>query len=208
MTTMKYFLFTLLSLLVFNSFTTPQSQLTELDRKVKKGLKKRAKQLKKEGYIPVGSASILMYLEKGYKYESETDEDGSPKFLIQNSEVVAGSYIPALNNVKAAVRSEMATNIQTKVFTRIQLLVGNDEISREDAASVNESTSKSIQEASEIVHLQDIYILRKDVGAKNVKILYSGFFSERKLKATIKERLRKKSDDLIDNEDIEFLLDW
>ena len=105
------------------------------DRAIKDA-RKEARKLEKQGYrAPVGKLPIDKQLEKAWQCQYEMDSDGYPFYFIATAKTTGSNY--------SAAQIDLAGQIQTRVSQLIEAKVANDEISSEEAVSLNSFVSAS-----------------------------------------------------------------
>ena len=131
----------------------------------------------------------------------EDDEDGYPLYLVASGNSVAESQSAAKLQSLELAKLELAGIVQTNIVAIIENSVANNQLSREDAASITKTVaaSKNIiaQEIGRVITLFEIY---REVGDKNiessVRIGYNSKMAYQTAKKAIKNQLEEKAEEL------------
>lgn len=119
----------------------------QIKEKAVKDARKEARKLEKQGYkAPVGKLPIEKQLEKAWQCQYEIDSDGYPFYFIATAKTTGSNYSAAQMQAVNLAKMDLAGQIQTRVNQLIEAKVANNEISSEEAASINSfvSASKSV----------------------------------------------------------------
>lgn len=202
------FLFTLFSLIGFSSV----GQIIKPDRarEAQKNIKKRVKALKKEGWgtLPTVVLDMQTQLEKGYNKAMEEDEEGIPKWIVADAIVYGQTYGAAVTDARNLARGFIAGDIQADFTSLIEGKVANQQLSMNEAASLQKtvSASKTLIEQKLTSPLRFTEFIRYDKGKKwksdaiDVSFTY-GYNRELARKMAleiIKNELKKESSELGD----------
>ena len=145
---------------------------TELAAKASKSAKKEAKTLKKAGWkVAPGQLPVEKQLDRSYEMLYEFDEGGLPKYVCGEANAVGAAYdaakMQAVNNAKI----ELAGLLQTEVTALTESTVANDQMSMDDAASINKAVQagKSLiaQKLGRTITVTEFY---KDLPNGNVEV--------------------------------------
>lgn len=183
----------------------------EIGKKAVKEARNEAKRLKKEGFVtPVGKLPLDKQIEKSWQLQYEVDNHGNPYYYIASARAIGGNQSSAFMQANNTAKLDLAGQIQTKVSQLIELKVANDDMGKEDAASLTSvvSASKSIISTTlgRTLPLVEIY---RTLENKNVEVMVTlGYNSEFATQAAVKaireklagesEALAKQLDKLID----------
>jgi len=174
----------------------------EMRRKANKSARKEAKRFRKDGwYIAPGALPMAKQVEKSWKRQYEEDKNGYPLYLVATGNSVAESQSAAKLQAMELAKLELAGVVQTNIIAIIENSVANNQLSREDAASVTKTVaaSKNIiaQEIGRVVTFFEIY---RPVGDANiessVRIGYNTETAYDTAKKAIKEQLEDRTDEL------------
>lgn len=174
----------------------------ELTARVAKEARKAAKTLKKEGWLVApGQLPLEKQLDKAFNMKYEYEENGLPKYIIGEAKAVGGAYdaarMQAVNNAKI----ELAGLISTEVTALTESTVGNNQISSEDATSINEAVqagkSLIVQKLGRTFVVTECY---RQLNKKNVEVSVTIAYNEQMAmdmaKAVIRKNLEEKGKDL------------
>ena len=119
-----------------------------LNRQVKdkaiRSARKEARKLAKQGYkAPVGKLPIDKQLEKAWQCQYEMDSNGYPFYFIATARTTGSNYSAAQMQAVNLAKLDLAGQIQTRVNQLVEAKVANDEISAEEAVSINSFVSAS-----------------------------------------------------------------
>ena len=131
----------------------------------------------------------------------EDDEDGYPLYLVSTGNSVAESQSAAKLQAIELAKLELAGVVQTSIVAIIENSVANNQLSREDAASVTKTVaaSKNIiaQEIGRVITFFEIY---REVGDANIecslRIGYNSEMAYDTAKKAIKEQLEDRTEEL------------
>ena len=106
--------------------------------------RKEARKLEKQGYkAPVGKLPIDKQLEKAWQCQYEMDSNGYPFYFIATARTTGSNYSAAQMQAVNLAKLDLAGQIQTRVNQLVEAKVANDEISAEEAVSINSFVSAS-----------------------------------------------------------------
>ncbi len=174
----------------------------EMKRKAHKTARKEARKYKRSGwYIAPGALPMDKQVEKSWQRQYEQDEDGYPLYLVATGNSVAETQSAAKLQATELAKLELAGLVQTNIVALIENSVANNQLSRDDAASVTKTVaaSKNIiaQEIGRVVTFFEIY---REVGDRNiessVRIGYNSKMAHDVAKKAIKEQLEDKTEEL------------
>lgn len=174
----------------------------ELTARASKDARDQAKALKKEGWIVApGQLPLEKQLDKAFKMEYDFDENGLPKYIIEEGKAVGSVYdaarMQAINNAKIAV----AGSISTEVTALTESTISNNQLSSEDAVSINEAVQagKSLiaQKLGRTFVVTECYrqLSKKNVEV-SVRIAYNEQMAMDMAKSVIRKSLEDKGKDL------------
>jgi hypothetical protein len=179
----------------------------ELSAKVDKQVKKEAKRLKKEGWVPAaGALPVEKQLERSYTYEYEYDEDLFPKYIIGSAQTVGGNFDAAKMQATTLAINDIAGKIQTEVAALIESTVANNQMNAEEAESLSESVmasknliSQSIQRTITVIELyRTLPNKNKEV---MIRLAYNGEMARAAAKKAIRKTMEEKGQKLHDQLD-------
>lgn len=193
-----------LLLIFFVSHVNAQVYNTK-SREYKKAIKQRTKDYKKQGYIPMGSGTLNLYVTRGVNKEFETDEEGQNKFFVITTKDIGPTFESASTASRTSARTAIAANIETRVAELIKRSVVNDELSETSADGINKIIAAGKQLIAERISMEDIYTLYRSVkdtrtSENIVEVLYSACYSNQlamqKAKEYIREELKEEAEEL------------
>ena len=188
-------------------------------KKAKKEIKKRAaKEARKEGrrlkrqgwYVAPGALPLSKQVEDSWKKQYLVDENDYPLYIVATGNSVAESQSAAKLQATELAKLELAGLVQSNIAALIENSVANNQLSREEAASITKTVAASknviAQEIGRVIVLFEIY---REVGDANlessVRVGYNSKLAhEAGIKAIRKnleeetERLHEKLDKLLD----------
>ncbi len=192
-----------LVLLLSIGFTTDcHAQISKkTEKKLRKQAKKEAKDLEKRGYyVPPGSLPLSVKLEQAYMRQTERDDYGVDKYITGEAAAIGGTKIAAKNQAMEAAKLELAGKIESNIAALTEQSIANEQLTQEEAASITETVTaaKNIitQKLGRVIVLFEAY---KDMGRNVealVRIAYNQDMALEMTKETIRDELRKKSEDL------------
>ena len=200
-------IFQLAGLLLF-AFILNEANAQVVDTKkkeYKKAVKQRTKDYEKQGYKPMGSGTIQLYVSRGINKEFETDENGQNKNFVITSKEVGPTFESASTACRASARSAIAANIETRVAELVKRSVANDELSETSADGINKIIAAGKQLIAQRISTEDIYTFYRPVkdtrtGEDIVEVMYSACYSNKlamqKAKEYIREQLKEETEDL------------
>ena len=174
----------------------------EMKRKATKSARKESKRFRRAGwYVAPGALPMDKQVEKSWERQYEEDDNGYPLYLVGTGNSVAESQSAAKLQAMELAKLELAGVVQTNIIAIIENSVANNQLSRDDAASVTKTVaaSKNIiaQEIGRIVTFFEIY---REVGDANieasVRIGYNTEIAYDTAKKTIKEELEDRTEEL------------
>ena len=179
----------------------------EMKRKSFKQARKEAKRYKRRGwYVAPGALPMDKQIEKSWERQYEEDEKGYPLYLVATGNSVAESQSAAKLQAMELAKLELAGVVQTNIIAIIENSVANNQLSRDDAASVTKTVaaSKNIiaQEIGRVITFFEIY---REVGDRNieasVRIGYNSEMAYETAKKAIREQLEDRTEELHDKLD-------
>lgn len=138
----KSILFALIGAFVF----TLSANAEVNEKQVKKQAKQEAKTLKKEGWqVAPGALPLQTQLEDVYRKQLDRDELGQPKFFIGSALPTSEFMDAAKIQAQSLARFDIASQIQGEMKGIIENSVGNKQLSKDEAASVEQMIMKSTE---------------------------------------------------------------
>lgn len=175
----------------------------ELNAKAVKSARKEAKSLQKEGWkVAPGALPIDKQLDKAYKMQYETDDNGYPKYIMGEAMSIGQNYDAAKMQALELAKQNMAGQIQTEVTALIENTVANNQLEADEAVSVTKSVmaSKNLisQSIGRVITVTEVY--RTDKKTKNeevlVRIAYNSDMARKAAINAVKKELEQEGKDL------------
>jgi hypothetical protein len=195
------------SLMPVISQTSAKESEKDLKKKSIKMARKEAKKKSKEGYfVAPGALPMEKQLEKAYIKQNMEDDKGYPKYIVASGNSVAGTQTAAKIQATETAKLTLAGTISTNVAALIENNIANEQLTREEAATVTKTVaaSKNIiaQELGRVIPLIEMY---KNIGADNlqcdVQIAYDSKTAMDMAKKVIRKQLSEEADALQDKLD-------
>ena len=173
-----------------------------MKRKAYKSGRKEARKFRRGGwYVAPGALPMDKQIEKSWELQFHEDEDGYPLYLVATGNSVAESQSAAKLQAMELAKLELAGVVQTNIIAIIENSVANNQLSRDDAASVTKTVAASkniiVQEIGRVVTFFEIY---REVGKRNiessVRIGYNSQLAYDTAKKAIKEQLEDRTEEL------------
>ena len=174
----------------------------EMKRKAYKAARKEARKFRRAGwYVAPGALPMDKQIEKSWELQYQEDEEGYPLYLVATGNSVGESQSAAKLQALELAKLELAGVVQTNIIAIIENSVANNQLSRDDAASVTKTVAASkniiVQEIGRVVTFFEIY---REVGDRNiessVRIGYNSQLAYDTAKKAIKEQLEDRTEEL------------
>ncbi|MBX2843013.1 MAG: hypothetical protein KTR26_14690 [Flammeovirgaceae bacterium] len=171
-----------------------QSDLKKKDLKAIKSAKKQAKKMKKDGWaVAPGSLPMEKALERSWSMLLATNEQGNKKFIDADGNAVAESKSAADLQALELAKLNIAGQLETQVAALIEASVANQQLSREEAASVTKVVAGSKNMIKNTIgNIDPVYKVYRDVGSKNVEVQLKIFYNYDQAMNGAKKVLRNK----------------
>lgn len=206
---MKKILICAIALFCLTTSTTAQTakevqkQRKEIYKMSKEELnQKAAKEYKKEGWKAApGALPLEKQLDRLYLMRMEVDADMYPKYLTGEAMSIAESYDAAKIQAMELARLNLAGQLQSEVTALVENSVGNQQMSREEAASITQTIMESkalfSQNLGRVVPVLECY-REKDNKNKEVRVVisYNTEMATEMAKRLIRQELEKKGEQL------------
>jgi len=195
-------LFAASALMPAMSQSTAKDSEKDLKKKSIKMARKEAKQKTKEGYfVAPGALPMEKQLEKAFVKQNMEDENGYPTYIVASGNSVAGTQTAAKIQATETAKLTLAGTISTNVAALIENNIANEQLTREEAATVTKTVaaSKNIiaQELGRVIPLVELY---KNIGADNiqcdVQIAYDSKTALDMAKNVIRKQLSGEAEEL------------
>lgn len=179
-----------------------KSSRSLLNEKATKSARKAAKKYKKEGWQVVpGALPIDKQLDKSYLMQMEYDENMYPKYIMGEAMSIGENYDAAKMQALELAKQNLAGQIQTEVTALIENSVANQQLTRDEAASVTQSimVSKNLisQSIGRTITVMELYREKQNKNKEVlVRIAYSGEMAKEAVLNSIREQLKDKGEQL------------
>lgn len=176
--------------------------LDQVNKKAPKIARKEAKKYKKQGWLVTpGALPLEKQFERSYVLQYEYDDEGYPKYLMAEAMSVGATYDAAKMQANELAKQILAGQIQTEITALIENTVANDQLSREDAASITQTVmaSKNLisQSIGRTIPVVEAYReLKRDNCEVLVRIFYNNDAAWNSAKKAVVKELEKKGDNL------------
>jgi hypothetical protein len=194
-------IFTLGPRFAFSQNNSDKQLTKEIKKKAVKEARKEAKRFKKEGwYVAPGALPMDKQVQEAWEIQYMKDDKGYPLYIVSTGNSVAESQSAAKLQATELAKLELAGLVQTNVAALIENSIANNQLNRDEAASVTKTVAASknviAQEIGRVVVLFEIY--RKAGKGKDQKNIESsvrlGYNSELAIE-TAKKAIRKQLED-------------
>ena len=205
------FVFAVAAIMPVMGQATAKEAEKDLKKKSMKMARKAAKKLKKEGYfVAPGALPMDKQLEKAYVKQNMEDDNGYPTYIVAPGNSVAGTQTAAKLQATETAKLTLAGTISTNVAALIENSIANEQLTREEAATVTKTVaaSKNIiaQNLGRVIPLTEMY---KNIGSDNiqcdVQIAYDSKTAMDMAKQVIRKQLEEQTDIL--HEKLDKMLD-
>ncbi|MBR1448342.1 MAG: hypothetical protein IJ588_06320 [Prevotella sp.] len=113
-------------------------------------MKKEAKNLKKDGWLPApGGLPIEQQVEKLYTMQQKTDEFELPVYIMGAGTGVSDSYEAAKMQATISAKQDIAGSIQTDVVAIIENLTTNSQLTAVDAQTLSKTVINAKNQTSQ-----------------------------------------------------------
>lgn len=200
----KYFYYCLvvvLLLLVTENVSIAQQKKFKFSR-VSRDTKKMAKQYEKAKYkVFPGRFPIEQQLNDAFTKQSETDDLGFPKYLIANGSSVANSQAAAQMQANELAKQNLVSLLETNMRSVIENEVGNNQLARNDAASITKTMQVSVNKvAKKLSRVMELFTIYKVLPNKNVEVQvmigYSYELAQQALIDEMKLQMEQEAEDM------------
>lgn len=179
---------------VVNLALAQQPKLKKKDVKAMKEARKQSKKMKKDGWdVAPGSLPMEKALERSWSMLLDYDDEGKKKFLDADGNAVAESKSAADLQALELAKLNLAGQIETQVAALIEASVANQQLTREEAASVTKVVAGSKNMIKNVINEVDpVYKVYRDVGRKNVEVQLKIFYNRENAMNGAKKVLRNQ----------------
>lgn len=119
--------------------------ITNKEAKIlKKDVKKETKRITKSGFEPLlGEPSVERQLTGSYEKALQEDENGYPKYIVGNAQVVSQAQFGAKISAEELIRLTISAKIQSNFTAILETQVANEQINASEAATIQKTVAAS-----------------------------------------------------------------
>ena len=171
-----------------------QPDLKKKDLKAMKEARKQGKKMKKDGWdVAPGALPLEKSLERSWAMLLDYNEEGKKKYLDADGNAVAESKSAADLQALELAKLNLAGQIETQVAALIEASVANQQLTREEAASVTKVVAGSKNMIKNVINEVDpVYKVYREVGRKNVEVQLKIFYDRDNAMNGAKKVIRNK----------------
>ena len=175
---------------------------SELNARASKDARKQARQLKREGWkVAPGHLPLEKQLDRSYQMQYEFEDNGMPKYLYADVMSIGESYDAAKFQALEIAKLELAGLAQTDVVALVESRIGNEQLSKEQAASISETVASSknliAKKMGRILTVVECYRTKNTKNQEvRLMVFYNAKMAAESAKAAIREELSKKGEEL------------
>lgn len=146
----------------------------DLYTKSDKMVRKEAKRLKKEGWKTM-NMPIEKQLQQTWERQWSSDPDGYPKYIVKEGLAVGRSYSAAQMQAENVAKVRIAGDIGSSVASLAEVALANQEISPNDAASLNQVVENSkilvAEKLGRVFTSQNLYRMKNNDSVYEVRVV-------------------------------------
>ena len=170
---------------------------SNIKEKASRSARREAKGYIRKGYlVPAGALPLDKQLEYAWMKQYETDANGFPTWIVSNANSTGENYEAAKFQAMNLAKVELAGLISTNVAGFAENSVANQDLSKDEAASVVKTIDASknmiAQELGRVLPVVEIY---RDLSNKNVEVQLRICYNTAMANETAKKVIRKKLED-------------
>ena len=170
---------------------------SQVNAKATKDARKAAKAYAKDGWLVTpGTLPLEKQLDKVYQMRYEIDENMFPKYLIGEAMSIGENYDAAKMQALELAKQNLAGQVQTEVTALIENTVANQQLAREEAASITESVlaSKNLisQSIGRVIPVVEAYRTKNN---KNKEVMVQIAYNSEMAMEAAKKAIRKDLED-------------
>ena len=175
---------------------------SELNSKATKAATKEGKQLRKAGWVVApGHLPLEKQLDRSYQMYYEFEENGLPKYIMGDAMSIGDVYDAAKMQAIELAKTNLAGMIQTEITALIESTVGNEQLSKQQAASIVSTVQASknliVQQLGRTITVMECYrTLPNKAVEVRVSLAYNSKMAMDAAKAIIKQQLEDKGEEL------------
>jgi len=170
---MKKLVLSLLVLaVVLSSFAQDQKKFTFV--KVSSDVKKEAKRYEKEGWaVFAGKPPIAQQLDNAFRKQSETDDNGFPKWIVANGTSKGQTEAAAMAQAPDLAKINLVSLIESNMNSVVETDVSNNQLNKDEAVSITKTIQVSTNSVSKKLGVVNplFGIVRESKSTYEVKIM-------------------------------------
>lgn len=168
--------------------------------KVSRDVKKEAHKYEKDNWkVEPGNMPIKNQLENAFKRQSETDDEGFPKYIIANGSSIAGTQAAAEMQATELAKNRLVGLIETKMRDVITSDVSNNQIDNKDAATLTKTIETSTNFVSKrlgrVLPLFKVYRVVGNNTEVQVMVAYNYDLVRKQILEEMKAELKMETED-------------
>ena len=176
---------------------TQKELAREVKRDAPKKARKEAKALTKQKFmVPAGALPLDKQLEMAWEKQYEMDDKGFPRYIIGNAASIGTNYSAAKNQAMNLAKLELSGMISTQVAALAENSVANQDLSKQEAASVVKTVEASIniiaQELGRVLNILEVY---RTLENKNIEVQVRLAYSVDYANEVVKKKIVQKLED-------------
>lgn len=168
-------------------------QNAALEKKVFKEVRKEAKRLKKEGWVSIGEP-FEKQLKRCYKYMTERDDDGSPKYVTGMGLSIDESFAAARMQATELARQELSRSVGTEAAFLVKKLVATNRLTKKeiDAIMAMQSEVGNIHGSQKRIPTWTVMEAYRDLYNNKKEVLVRLAINSSDVKEMVKDGIREE----------------
>jgi hypothetical protein len=168
--------------------------LKNKDLKAIKEAKKQAKKMSKEGWaVAPGSLPMEKAFEQSWSMLLERDDEGNKKYIDADGNAVAETKSAADLQALEFAKLNLAGQLETQIAALIEASIANQQLTREEAASVTKVVAASKNMIKNTIgNVDPVYKVYREVGKSNMEVQLKIFYNYDRALNGAKDVVRKK----------------
>jgi hypothetical protein len=170
--------------------------------KVSKDVKKETKRYESEGWRPFpGQPPISQQLNNSFTKQSETEQDGFPKWIISNGSSVAQTQAAAQMQAIELAKTNLVGLLETQMKSVVEIDLSNNQLSSQEAVTINKTIQVATNKVSrKLGMVQPFLQLYRPIGTNNTEVqillAYSYELARKQVLEEMKQELQLETDDV------------
>ncbi|MDR2963181.1 MAG: hypothetical protein LBU90_06095 [Bacteroidales bacterium] len=175
---------------------------SQLNAKATKSALKEAKRLKSQGWLVTpGALPLEKQLDKAYQMQYEYDNNLQPKYIMAEAMSIGENYDAAKMQALELSKQNLAGQIQTEITAIIENTVANEQLTKEQAASITQSVMASknaiSQSLGRVISVTETYRVKNNKNKEVlVRIAYNSDMAMEAGKKAVRQNLEEKGNEL------------